>query len=77
MQKTYIWRPGRQMHNFHTQVLGVMSDDGILAKLHPIIRSYISEWVFSHNFLQYFENVFLEHLRTIASIIEKDSITTT
>ena len=35
-QKTYMWHPGRQMHSFRTQVLGLMSL-GILARLHPII----------------------------------------
>ena len=36
IQKTYILRPGRQMHSCRTQFLVLMSAD-ILAKLHPII----------------------------------------
>ena len=72
-------RPGRQMHSFRTQLL-VFMYAGILAKLHPIIWSCISLWVFSYQFLQYFEITFvLEHLCTMASIssTEKDSVETT
>ena len=79
MQRAYIWRPGRQMHSFRTQFLVLMSA-GILAKLQPIIWSYILLGVFSYKFLQYFENTFfLEHLCTMASIslIENNSIVTT
>ena len=53
MQKTYIWRPWRQMQNFRTQFLGLIAT-GILAKLHPIAWSCM----FSYKFLQYFKNTF-------------------
>ena len=60
MQKTYIWRPGRQIHSFCKQFLGLMSL-GILAKLHPIIWSCISVWLLSCKFLQHFENTFFKN----------------
>ena len=65
IEKTYIWRPGRQMSDFHTHVLDLGSA-GILTKLHPIT------W---NEFLRYFlvsssntsKTPFLEHLCTMAS----------
>ena len=55
MQRAYYERPGRQMHSFPTHFLVLMPAD-IVAKLHPIILSCISLWVFYYKFLQYFEN---------------------
>ena len=61
MQKAYIWLPVRQMDNFSTQFLGVLSL-GILAKLHPITLICIWVLIFSCRFLQYFENTFFRTL---------------
>ena len=40
----------------------VLMPAGIVAKLHPIIWSFILLWVFSYKFLQYFENTFFRTL---------------
>ena len=73
MQKIYIWRSEGQMHDFHKQILGLVSAD-VLAKSHSITWSCILG-VFSCKFLQYFEWLFF---RTISykfvslSLIEKN-----
>ena len=54
-------RPGRQMHSFLTQFLVLMSAC-ILAKLHPIIWSCISVWVFSYKAFQYSKTPFFRTL---------------
>ena len=71
-------RRGRQMHSFRTQFL-ILVSGGVLGKLHPIIWSCISLWMFPYKLPQFGKRLYLEHLCTMASIssVKKDSIAPT
>ena len=71
-------RRGRQMHSFRTQFL-ILVSGGVLGKLHPIIWSCISLWMFPYKLPQFGKCLYLEHLCTMASIssLKKDYIAPT